>query len=196
MRKIMKVEDIFSVFPLLETERLILRKMTLEDTQDIFEYASDPDMTTYVTWEPHKSIADAISFINSMNQRYEKVGLSEWGLVYRENNKFIGTCGYMWWRPDHARAEIAYALSRKFWNQGLVTEAVKEIIKFGFEKMMLNRIEARCFLENIASEMVMQKVGMKFEGIQREELFAKGKYHDLKVYSILRREYYGETVPL
>ena len=196
MRKIMKVEDIFSVFPSLETERLILRKMTLEDTQDIFEYASDLDITTYVTWEPHKSIADAISFINSMNQRYEKVGLSEWGLVYRENNKFIGTCGYMWWRPDHARAEIAYALSRKFWNQGLVTEAVKEIIKFGFEKMMLNRIEARCFLENIASEMVMQKVGMKFEGIQREGLFTKGKYHDLKVYSILRREYYGETVPL
>jgi ribosomal-protein-alanine N-acetyltransferase len=61
---------------------------------------------------------------------------------------------------------------------------------------MLNRIEARCFLENIASEMVMQKVGMKFEGIQREGLFAKGKYYGLKVYSILRREYYGETVPL
>ena len=191
----MKVEDIFGVFPTLETERLILRKISLNDAEDIFEYAIDPEVATYVSWEPHKSIEDSISFINSMTQRYENTGLSEWGLVYKENKKCIGTCGYMWWRPSHARAELGFALSQKYWNRGLITEALREVIKFGFEKMELNRIEARCFLTNSASEKVMQKVGMKFEGIQREGLFAKGKYQDLKVYSILRREYCDKTIP-
>jgi ribosomal-protein-alanine N-acetyltransferase len=189
----MKVEDIFGVFPRLETERLILRKISLDDAGDIFEYAADPDVATYVSWEPHTSIEDSISLINSMIQRYEKTGVSEWGLVYKENKKCIGTCGYMWWRTYHARAEVGFALSKKYWNRGLMTEALREVITFGFEKMELNRIEARCFLANRASEKVMQKVGMKFEGIQREGLFAKGKYQDLKVYSILRKEYHGET---
>jgi ribosomal-protein-alanine N-acetyltransferase len=192
----MKVEDIFGVFPTLETERLILRKICLDDAEDIFEYAVEPDVATYVSWEPHTSIKDSINFINSLTQRYEKTGLSEWGLVYKKNKKCIGTCGYLWWHTYHARAELGFALSKKYWNRGLMTEALREVVKFGFEKMKLNRIEARCFIANRASENVMQKIGMKFEGIQREGLFTKGEYYDLKVYSILRREYYGETEPL
>ena len=69
--------------------------------------------------------------------------------------------------PVHSLAEIAYALSREYWGKGLVTEAVKEVVKHGFEKMNLNRIYARCFVENIGSQKVLEKVGMKFEGILR-----------------------------
>jgi ribosomal-protein-alanine N-acetyltransferase len=157
-----KIEDVFGTFPILETEQLLLRQITLDDAQD-------------------------------MIKKYERICLCDWGVVYKRDNKFIGTCGYGWWSPAHARAEIGYALSRKFWNRGLMTEALREVIKFGFEIMRLNRIEARCFLTNHASEKVMQKVGMKFEGIQREGLFAKGEYQDLKVYSLLRKEFYGKT---
>ena len=70
-----------------------------------------------------------------------------------------------------------------------MTEAVKEVIKFGFEKMKLNRIEARCMIGNIASEKVMEKVAMTFEGIMREQMYAKGVFRDLKMYPLLRREY-------
>lgn len=185
----MIIEDIFDTLPILETRRLILRKMTLEDALDMYEYASDPEVTKYVTWDYHRSIDDSIRFLKSTIQKYVNKEVSEWGIIYKESDKFIGTCGYLWWNPSLSHAEIGYALSRKYWNKGLMAEAVKEVIRYGFEKMILNRIEARCRVENIASQRVMEKVGMKFEGIMREVLFAKGFYYDLKVYSILKREY-------
>jgi len=125
-------------------------------------------------------------------RRYENNEVSEWGIVYKENNKFIGTCGYVLWVPVHSLAEIAIALSGEYWGKGLMTEAVKEVIKYGFEKMNLNRIYARCFMENIGSQKVLEKVGMKFEGILREQMFIKSKFSDMKIYSILRKEYHEQ----
>ena len=189
----MEIKDIFGNLPQLETERLILRKMTLDDAKNMFEYAADPEVTKYTLWDNHKSIEDSLGFLKMVIQKYENKEVSEWGVVYKENNKFIGTCGYGWWRPVHNRAEIGYAISRKYWGKGLTTEAVKEVIKFGFEKMQLNRIEGTCFVGNIASQRVLEKVGMTFEGIIREQLLGKGKYRDLRMYSILRKEYYKKS---
>ena len=187
----MNREDVFSNFPTLETERLILRKLHLEDAKDVFEYASDPEVAKYVTWEPHKSIEDSINLIKFTHERYEKKEGIIWGIVYKENNKVIGTCDIS---PaiKHFRAEIAYALSKDYWGKGLMNEAVKEVIRFGFEKMNLNRIQAMCIPENIGSYRVMEKVGMKYEGLIREYMYIKGKFQDLKLYSILRREYYDQ----
>ncbi|MBT9146045.1 MAG: putative ribosomal N-acetyltransferase YdaF [candidate division WS2 bacterium] len=169
----MIIEEIFGNLTRLETKRLILRKMTLYDAQDMYEYASDPEVAKYVTWDYHRSIDDSISFLKSTIQKYDNKEVSEWGIIYKKSNKFIGTCGYLWWSLAHSRAEIAYTLSRRYWNKGLMTEAVKEVIKYGFEKMVLNRIEARCMVRNIASQRVMEKFGMKSEGIMREVLFVK-----------------------
>jgi ribosomal-protein-alanine N-acetyltransferase len=185
----MNIEDVFGNLPTLYTERLILRKLRLEDAEDVFEYASNPEVSKYVPWETHKSIEDSISFINSVLANYDKKEVSDWGIVYKENNKLIGTCGYFLWVPKHSRAEIGYAIGRKYWGKGLMTEAVKEVIRFGFERMNLNRIQATCFPENIGSYRVMEKAGMKYEGTLREQMFIKGKFQDLKLYSILRKEY-------
>ena len=184
----MNREDVFSNFPTLETERLILRKLRLEDAKDLFEYASDKEVTKYVTWEPHKSIEDSINLIKFTHERYEKREGIIWGIVCKENKKVIGTCDIS---PvtKHFRAEIAYALSRDYWGKGIMTEAVKEAIKFGFEKTNLNRIYAFSFPENVGSYTVMEKVGMKYEGLIREYMYIKGKFQDLKLYSILKREY-------
>jgi len=187
----MNREDVFSNFPTLETERLILRKLRLEDAKDLFEYASDKEVTKYVTWEPHKSIEDSINLIKFTHERYEKREGIIWGIVCKENKKVIGTCDIS---PvtKHFRAEIAYALSRDYWGKGIMTEAVKEAIRFGFEKMNLNRIQAMCIPENIGSYRVMEKVGMKYEGLIREYMYIKGKFQDLKLYSILRIEYFDQ----
>ena len=187
----MSREDVFSNFPTLETKRLILRKLRLEDAKDVFEYASDSEITKYVTWEPHRSIEDSINLIKFTHERYEKREGIIWGIVCKENKKVIGTCDIS---PaiKHFRAEIAYAISRDYWGKGLMTEAVKEVIKFGFEKMNLNRIQAMCIPENIGSYGVMEKVGMKYEGLIREYMYIKGKFQDLKLYSILRIEYFDQ----
>ena len=185
----MKIEDVFSDLPSLETNRLILRRLTLDDDNDVFEYACEPDVAKYVTWEPHKSIEDAITFLSSMIKKYEENEVAGWGIVLKENNKLIGACGFMWWSPENARSEVGYALSKKYWNQGIMTEAMNATVKFGFEKMKLNRIEARTRVENIASQSVLKKAGMTFEGIMREQSFIKGEYLDFTMYSILKKEY-------
>jgi len=190
-RAVLRIEDVFADLPSLETERLLLRKMRMADAQDLFEYASDPDVARYTTWPPHSSIDDSKAYLRRALDLYAAHDIAEWGLAHKADGKLIGTCGYVDWSPYHARAEIGYAMSRKYWGQGLMAEAVRAVIHFGFQRMMLNRVEARCMIENVASARVMEKCGMRYEGILREHMYAKGRYDDLKIYSILRREWAG-----
>ena len=181
-------EELFKNLPYIETERLKLRKLTMRDAGDVFEYASVPGVSLYVSWTPHRTIADTKSFLKHALFQYEKGIPASWGIVLKENNKLIGTGGYLWWATEHSKAELGYVVSDKYWNKGYMTEALKKILQFGFETMNLERIEARCFVENTASERVMQKCGMKFEGILRSSLFVKGEYRDFKLYSVLKSE--------
>ncbi len=181
--------DIFSNLPTIETERILLRKMSLNDAKDMFEYAQDSQVSKYITWYAHHSIQDSKLFLQDTINNYQNNQVSSWGIVHKAEQKFIGTAGFIDWNIEQARAEIGYTLSGKYWGKGYMTEVVNAIIYFGFTTMMLNRIEARCVIENIASARVMEKVGMKYEGILRQCMFIKGKYRDLKIYSILKDEF-------
>ena len=88
----------------------------------------------------------------------------------------------------HRVAEIGYVISKEYWGKGMTTEAVKEVVKFGFDQMDLVRIQAQCFTENQASARVLEKAGMVCEGILRKAMYIKGKHRDLKMYSILRED--------
>lgn len=178
-----------SNLPALETDRLLLRGLSLDDAEDIFEYASDPDVSRYNTWSVHESIEDSKRFLDAVMEEYENHELASWGIFHKADKKLIGTCGIANWLPDQHRAEIGYALSRKYWGKGYMPEAVRSVIAFGFRMMKLNRIEGRCIIPNTASARVMEKVGMKFEGVLRQQLFSKGSFHDVKMYSILREEW-------
>src|SRR5699024_8613562 len=107
----------------------------------------------------------------------------------KDNGKFIGTIDFISWRTKHRVGEIGYVLSQDYWRKGLMTEAAKEVVKFGFERMKLVRIQARCLIDNIGSQGVLENVGMTFEGVQRKGIFLKGKHHDFKMYSILKEEF-------
>ncbi|WP_026565799.1 GNAT family N-acetyltransferase [Bacillus sp. UNC41MFS5] len=181
----MDIEKIYGNLPILETERLILRKVTLDDAEDMFSYGSNEEVTKYVTWNAHKTLSDTKEFIGFVLNKYENSQVAPWGIEYKENGKFIGTIDFVWWQSNHKIAEIGYVISQEYWGMGLTTEAAKEVIKFGFEKMNLVRIQARCFVENIGSARVMEKTGMSFEGILRKGMFVKGKHQDLKMFSIL-----------
>ncbi|MDJ0515958.1 MAG: GNAT family protein [Trichodesmium sp. MO_231.B1] len=185
----MKNLDIFSNLPTIETERILLRKMSLKDAKDMFEYAQDSQVSKYTGWYTHNSIQDTKLFLQYTINNYKNNEVSNWGIVHKAEQKLIGTAGFIDWNLEDARAEIGYTLSRKYWGKGYMTEVVNAIIYFGFRTMILNRIEARCVIENIASARVMEKVGMKYEGILRECMFIKGKYRDLKIYSILKEEF-------
>ena len=182
-------ELVFRGTPELETGRLSLRRLAPGDAADIFEYASDDEVTKYLTWETHQSIENARGFINFTLGRYERDEAGDWGIILKETGKLVGATGFAWYDSKNNRAEIGYVLARPYWGRGIMPEALSRLLKFGFEEMGLNRIECCHFLPNEKSGRVMQKAGMSYEGIARDRAFAKGKYWDVKQYAILRSDW-------
>lgn len=178
----MKIKEEFGEIPTIETDRLILRKITLDDAEDMFSYASDEEVTKSVAWKKHDTLSDTEDFIKEFLSQYD----APWGIELKENGKFIGTVHFVWWQPQHKSAEIGYVLSQDYWGQGIITEATKAVISYGFENMDLVRIQARCFLDNSGSQRVMEKLGMSYEGVSRKAMYVNGKHKDLKVFAILR----------
>ncbi len=176
--------------PVLETERLLLKKLSLNDAEDIFEYANEEEVTKYVIWNRHNSVVDAIEFINFAAQEFQNGNAIIWGLEVKKERKVIGTIDLRNFNNEHKCGEIGYCISNKYWNKGFASEALKEIINFGFERLYLNRLEAHCELENTASWRVMEKAGMTYEGILREKVLIKEKFRSMKMYSILKSEFY------
>lgn len=188
----MKVSDVFADLPAVETERLLLRKVTLDDAGDMFRYASDPEVTRYMHLEPHRTIEDSRTAIRSAIEDHENGRVRSWGVVHKEDQRLIGTAGFQWWQPDSANANIGYLMSRDYWGRGLMPEAVRAVLRFGFEQMKLNRIEARLNPDNVASARLLEKVGMTHEGTLRDEYYIGGKFSDTGVYAVLRREWSPE----
>jgi [ribosomal protein S5]-alanine N-acetyltransferase len=180
--------NFFLDIPEMETERLRLRKVTQADADDMFAYASDPEVARLSTWEPHRDLADTRATIERMLGWYADGYGGPWGLELKETRHLIGTCGFAV-VPEHYRAELGYAIGRDWWNRGLMSEAVQAAIDYGFGELGLNRIEARCMPENIPSSRVMEKCGMSWEGTLREQIYVKDRFDTLHIYSILRREW-------
>lgn len=148
--------------PTLESNRIVLRRITKDDADDMFAYGCDPDVSRFTTWDSHRTVEDTLKYINVISTNYEIKEPTDWGIVDNKDGKLVGTVGFVYVNSKHSRAEIGYALSKKYWGRGIMTEAVQEIIRFGFQKLSLNRIEARAEVPNIGSWRVMEKVNMKF----------------------------------
>lgn len=153
----MEIDKIFSNFPILETERLKLRKITLEDVEDMYSYCSNVEVPKYTSWYPHNSLSETKESIDRVINQWENKKLVHWGIEYNENRRLIGTIEFVTWETQHKVAEIGYCLSQDYWGMGIAPEAAKEVIKFGFNNMDLVRIQARSYLENIGSARVMEK---------------------------------------
>lgn len=181
--------SLFRRLPELTTPRLLLRKFKRSDVNGIFAYASDPQVTLYTPWEHHRELKTTRKFLGTILTGYRQGRPAPWAIVLREKNMLIGAIGIRNWAIEHARAEVGYVLARQHWGQGYATEALKAVLGFGFSRMELNRIEAKCVPENKGSIRVLEKSGMRREGLLREVEFSKGKFEDLNLYSILRRDF-------
>ncbi|QPC46968.1 GNAT family N-acetyltransferase [Mangrovibacillus cuniculi] len=186
----MDIESVYGNLPTLETARLTLRKITLEDVEEMHSYASNEEVSKYVTWQTHNTLYDTKEFIQYVLSQYENKKVAPWGIEYKENGKFIGTIDFVSWSLKHQVAEIGYVLSQEYWGKGIVTEAANELITYGFNNMELVRIQARCFVENVGSARVMEKIGMSYEGtIRKGWKLESGEHQDIKLYSILKEEH-------
>lgn len=182
-------EQFFDSLRYLETRRLILRRMTLRDAPDMFEYSRDPLVARHVLWDAHRSIGQTRSYIRSVLHNYRAGKPASLAIEYKSEGKVIGTIGFMWYDEDSRSAEVGYSLSRQYWNQGLMTEALAKLIEYGFTQLRLNRIEAQHETGNPSSGRVMRKVGMLHEGTLRQRLYNKGRFVDMELYALLRQDY-------
>lgn len=174
-------------FPILETERLTLRKLKIEDADAMYVYASNDEVTKYVLWDSHTSPEQTKQFLQFMIDKYKQENYA-WAVTLKDSDEFIGTIDYVMLDHNERIGEIGYALSHLYWGKGYMSEAAKAVLHYGFTELHLERIQARCFAENIGSERVMQKAGMVFEGTMRKAKLSKGTYYDLKMYSMIREE--------
>jgi len=187
-------ESLFDRMPVIETERLILRKVEMRDAPDMYEYSRDPLVAKHVLWDAHTSVNDTKGYIRYMLRRYRMGDPSSWGIEEKASGKIIGTIGYMWYQTENNAAEVGYSLARMHWNKGYMTEALRAVIDYSFQTLGIHRIEAQHETDNGASGAVMEKCGMRKEGTLRGRLYNKGKYVDVNVYAILREDYNRDRI--
>lgn len=177
------------MFPTLETERLILREITKEDTEGIFACFSNDDVTRYYGQETLQDVKQAEGFIEFFQKNYHDKRGIRWAIERKENNEMIGTIGFNAWSPKHRRAEIGYEIHPNYWRRGYTSEAVLAVLTYGFDVMGLTRIGAIVFKENEASNNLLTQIGFQKEGTLKKYMYQNGVAHDTFVYSLLKDMY-------
>ena len=185
----MKKSDfkIFKKIPTLNTERLALRKILKSDLEDVYEYASDPSVSEFLTWYPHKNIQYTREYLKYLQVLYRKGKLYDWAVVI--NEKMIGTVGFS--RIDIKKncAEIGYVINKSFWGRGIAAEAVREILNFAFSLLNFDKVYAVIMSENIGSERVLTKCCFKKEASCDDTMIIKGAERNIKTFSVLKDDY-------
>jgi len=143
----------------------------------------------YYGLEPFKTINDALDEISWYQSiQNNKTGI-RWGITLKEQGAVIGSCGFHNIVSQHFRTEIGFELSKEQWGQGIAGEAIEAIIRYGFEHMKLERIEALIEPPNLSSQKLVEKQGFIREGLLRNYEFTSGKFDDLYMYSLLKQDF-------
>ena len=173
----------------IEAERLTLRKAEKNDAQGMFDnWASDPEVTKFLPWQPHENVEVSKIIINSWIKGYEK-NMLDLIIYHKKDKKIIGSIGLIVRNARLNILELGYCMARAYWGQGLMTEAAQAIVSFAFKESTANRIQARHDVDNPASGKVMEKIGMIKEGVLRQSGLNNQGIRDMAVYSILREDY-------
>jgi [ribosomal protein S5]-alanine N-acetyltransferase len=175
--------------PVLEGRRLRLRPFTLADAPAVHALAGDREIASTTLNIPHPyedGMAEA--WIETHAPRYAQGELANFAITERQQDELVGAIGLVI-LAEHARAELGYWVGVPFWKRGYATEAVALVLRFGFERLALNRIYAMHLVRNPASGRVMQKVGMRYEARLRQHVRKWGRFEDLDLYAILAEDW-------
>ncbi len=174
-------------FKPLETPRLILRDIRMEDIQQYYEdLFSDGDVCRYLLFDPHQDIGESLQSIEKILEGYAAGGRYCWAITRKEEDVLIGVIGLTHLQEDENSCSFSYLLCRDQWNRGYGTEAVKAVIAFALEELQVDRVWADHMAENPASGAVMRKAGMHHVGTEPGKYKKQGFLHDAEVYEITR----------
>ncbi|MBE6648382.1 MAG: GNAT family N-acetyltransferase [Ruminococcaceae bacterium] len=182
-------KKIFSSLPSIETPRLVLKKISMDNLYDMNRYASLDKTSEYLVWTPHFNLLETRGVIEFHMNQYKRGLAPDWGLNHKMDGRFIGTCGFTSVDEYNNAAELGYVLSPEYWGKGLMKEALSAVMKVAFIDMDFHRLFVRIMEGNISSVKLAESVGFIYEGTGRECQLIKGKYATVHTYSILKPEY-------
>lgn len=176
-------------YPRIQTERLLLRDFTQTDAPEVQRLAGERVIAATTAAIPHPyEDGMAEEWIGSHEERFREGKSVPFAITLRSDGSLLGAIGLTIHR-QHDTAEMGYWVGKPYWNRGYCTEAARAVLRFGYEELGLHRIYAYCFASNPASGCVLEKIGMKCEGLQRQHFKKWDVYQDVEIYGILRSEY-------
>ncbi len=179
----------FLTFPTLTTERLTLRELLFSDAPDVLVFRGDPEVQKY-NGPVFQDAQEVQTLIEELRTEYTaQVGIN-WAVTLKNSDTVLGLFSFHDWNKYHRRAEVGYDLARAYWRQGIASEAVRTMVRFGFERMNLNRIYAGTIADNHESVRLLETVGFQREGTRRKHSWEEdGTFHDSAMYGLLKRDY-------
>jgi len=176
-------------FKPIEGRLVRLRQITAADEKDMFEWASDPEVSRHLPWNAHESIKETRAYIRECIDAYVN---GEWiplAIEDIDTGRVEGNIALYSVKPRHGIAEIAFVLSPKLWGGGHLMEAASLLIGWAFRELEINRIQAVASVDNVHSFSALERMGMKYEGILRQYMSINGRFCDVKIYAILKSEW-------
>lgn len=185
----------YAAFQSIETERLVLRDIRMEDIQEYYERLwGDGDVCRYLLHDPHQDIGESLAAIEDILRQYEKGNFYRWGITEKGDDSLIGIVGLVRIDEETDTCSFAYLLGCDYWNRGYGTEVLKAVFRFAFEELEIGRIVADHMTENPASGAAMRKAGMQHIGTEKAKYDKHGCLHDAEVYEIRNAKKPGMTV--
>lgn len=176
-------------FPVLCTERLVLRELRENDAAAAFRMFSDPEVMRYTGKSVHADVAETLASLLRDRDAFPARAGIYWAITLRGDDAFIGSCCFFRLMSEHRRAEIGYDLHSAYWGRGLMAEALHAILAFGFTTMGLHSAEAQIDPDNERSRRVLSRLGFRQDGLLRENFYYAGRYLDTAVFTLLSREH-------
>jgi RimJ/RimL family protein N-acetyltransferase len=172
----------------IHTPRLLIREFAPGDEADVHEYAADPEVVRFMVWGPNTPQQTSEFLARKLAPHPEPRWEFELAIVLKAEQKLVGGVGLRIRSVTQREGDIGYVLARSYWNRGIVTEAARAMLDFGFGELNLHRIYATCDADNRGSARVMEKLGMKYEGLMRQNAFEKGRWRDTLLYALLETD--------
>lgn len=187
----MSIDQAFSTFPSLRTERLLLRPIRPDDAEALFATLSDEQVTEFYGHTPHTTLDDTRSLIARIQADYHRRESIHWGITRQGEEPIIGSCSLHHFRAEFGCAEIGYELNQAFWRQGIMFEATSSILTYAFHALGFHRIEAIIDELNVRSKGLLLKLGFTYEGNLRQRYLFQGRFEDEHYFGLLRNEWHG-----
>ncbi len=185
----MNFRRVFRDLPRMETDRLILKKITVSDAEDMYSYASLNSVTRFLLWSPHLNIEDTRGYIEFLNRQYKKGTYADWGVFLKSEDRLIGTTGFADFDFEHNVGEVGYVLNPAYQGHGYMSEAVSTVLSVAFDRIGLERVDLRIMEENKPSMRLAKRLGFDFVRIGEEPLNVKGVDRIIHYYSLTKEKW-------